>query len=153
MTQLNDKYWSIKEVAKEAGCSYAVIYQHVMKKYDKLVKYGTTYLIPDEKAKEIIQKFKNKEGLVGFCNSYKMLGTSSIVINYLVNKGLPTKKIEQKTYIENSVYEIMTPIIKKYQEQYKCIPMSKYDDIWQEIKTELEKNKKQITGVQNVQKS
>lgn len=135
--EFNGKYWRINDLAEKLGLTYGKTYSLIANR-DDIIKIGMTLLIPDMVAKEIISSHKgNMAETMSLSQAAQLLGTGSQTIYQLLQLGLPYVKHGKKKRIEKHVYEVVGSVIRKYQEQYSCIPEKKIKEIYDEIKRDL----------------
>lgn len=139
MIELNGKYWTIQELANEAGIKYIQLYTLIQKHNVPVIKLGQTFLVENTHAQELIDMYKKiMHDSVTYNHAIKDLHIGHHVLYKLKNLGLPVITMGNRSFIPNNVYEVLKNVIREYQEKYKCIPRNKAKEIIQEITNRLD---------------
>lgn len=139
--ELLGRYWRVSELATTIGMSYFQTYQ-IVRNEDRLERVGTTLLIPDDLAQELIDKYTAtpKENLIPVTKAASSLGVPVATIYQLIQLGLPTVPRFKTKRIEKNVFNLLKSVIRKWQDQYSCIPGNSISAIMDEIKERLKEN-------------
>lgn len=140
-TRFEGIYWTIKELAKKTGCSYAQIYS-IISNRPEIKNVGSMKFVPDNIAQEIIGNMtKSNNASIALSIAASKLNIGVGVIYQLVQLGLPTVKIINKQKLSKTTFEILESVIREYQEKYKCIPYNKIPDIYKQVMEKLNQEK------------
>lgn len=137
---LNGEFWTLASLQKKLGLSYFQTYWAIREYKDKFIHVGQTFLIPDDVAEKILQKYpRSKKDSVAVSFLPHKLGCGEQAIQSLINFGLPTFTYDKHKRVTMEVYNILDKIIQEYKEKYGCVPTCFLSECWEKFKEEYGK--------------
>lgn len=140
---LNGKFWEITELHKEIGVSYGTVYNELQNYKYCLIYVGRSYLIPDNIAQVIIDKYRNvKRNSIPVTSLVKRFGCQLSTINKIVKLGLPTVSYGDKLRVPSDVCDILEKLVREYKEIYAGdLPTPLIPELMEKFKKEYNKGK------------
>lgn len=138
---LNGKFWKLSELYKETGMSYNTVYKELQDYRDCLIYVGRSYLIPDNIAQVIIDKYHNvKRNSIPVTSLVKRFGCQLLTIDEFVKLGLPTVSYGDKLRVPKDVCDILEKLVKEYKEiYYGDMPTTLIPELMEKFKKEYNK--------------